>query len=84
MSIVGKNSHERATQGIADNTQVQAASRPSQASQATAAYIADLCAELTIMAKQADLGLVAYFLAMAQAEARHAAERTIAAAPAGA
>jgi len=84
MSIVGKNSHERATQGIADNTQGQAASRPLQESQATAAYIADLCAELTIMAKQADLGLVAYLLAMAQAEARHPAERATACAPAGA
>ena len=41
----------------------------------TARYIAELSAEMVIMANRAGLDLVAYFLSMAHAEAEDAVER---------
>ena len=46
-------------------------------SQQVAAYIAEMCLELVLMAKGANLTLVTHLLAMAQAEAEYAAESVV-------
>ena len=43
--------------------------------QEVAAYVAEMCAELVMMSKGANLPFVAHLLAMAQAEAEYAAEQ---------
>ena len=45
--------------------------------QEAAAYIAQMCAELVIMAKGANLVFAAHLLAMAQAEAEYVADHLI-------
>ena len=46
-------------------------------SQQVATYIAEMCLELVLMAKGANLTLVTHLLAMAQAEAEYAAESVV-------
>jgi len=52
----------------------QAAPAMTPASRETAAYLADMCVELALLARKADLALLAHLLAMAQAEALNAAD----------
>ena len=70
MITVGKSSDKPASKDI--RPKVEAAMTP--ASRATADYLTDMCAELAVIARKADLALLAHLLAMAQAEARNAAD----------
>ena len=58
-----------------ENVQSVDANTPSP--QQVAVYIADMCLELMLMAKAAELPLVAHLLAMAQAEVESAADCVI-------
>ena len=73
MGVVGKSPNQRRGVRVktssSENLGSAGADSPSQ--QQVAAYIADICVELVIMAKCANLPLVAHLLAMAQAEAAH-------------
>ena len=76
MSVVGKNPNRRRRVSVKTsspkNEQSPDANTPSP--QQVAAYIAEICLELVLMAKGANLTLVAHLLAMAQAEAEYAAD----------
>jgi hypothetical protein len=58
---------------FADKNQKREALVPAPSKQETARYIAALSAELSVMARQADLELLGYFLEMARMEASAAA-----------
>ena len=79
MSVVGKNPNRRRRVSVKTsspkNEQSPDANTPSP--QQVAAYIAEICLELVLMAKGANLTLVAHLLAMAQAEAEYATESVI-------
>jgi hypothetical protein len=76
MGVVGKVPNQRrrvsVQTGSRKNTQWPDVDGPSQ--QQVAAYIAEMCLELALMANGANLALVAHLLAMAQAEAEYAAD----------
>ena len=76
MDVVGKRPNQRRRVSVKTsspkNEQSRDANTPSP--QQVAAYIAEICLELVLMAKGANLTLVAHLLAMAQAEAEYAAE----------
>ena len=73
MRTVVKRANQRASKSVKENLGVEGASTMTHASQAseTAAYIAEMCGDLAIMAKKADLVFLAHLLAMAQAEANY-------------
>lgn len=76
MDVVGKRPNRRRRVSVntssPKNEKSHAANTPSP--QQVAAYIAEICLELVLMAKGANLTLVVHLLAMAQAEAEYAAE----------
>lgn len=72
MHTVGKKPNLRPGETKPGNDRPVLRSAPSPASSAAAAYIADMCGQLAILAKKSDLPLIAHFLSMAQAEAMHA------------
>ena len=51
--------------------------RKNAASQDTAAYIAEICAELAIIARNQNFQFICHLLNMAQAEAEHVAGRNV-------
>ncbi len=77
MRTVGKDPIQRASKNVKSNNRHKAATaiKPGPQSSQTAAYIAEMCGSLSVMAKHADLALLAHLLAMAQAEAHYAAEQ---------
>ena len=76
MDVVGKRPNQRRRVSVKTsspkNEQSRDANTPSP--QQVAAYIAEICLELVLMAKGGNLTLVAHLLAMAQAEAAYVAE----------
>ena len=76
MDVVGKRPNQRRRVSVKEssskNEQSRDANTPSP--QQVAAYIAEICLELVLMAKGANLSLVAHLLAMAQAEAECVAD----------
>ena len=79
MDVVGKRPNRRRRVSVntssPKNEKARDANTPSP--QQVAAYIAEICLELVLMAKGANLSLVAHLLAMAQAEAEYATESVI-------
>ena len=73
MPLVGSNPTKR--RGIRVESTITLETEPSVPEVApiidTANYIAQLCAEMVLMAKAANLPLLAHLLAMAQAEAEY-------------
>ena len=76
MALVGKNpnQHLRVRVEISPAVDTPTATTTAPSPQQIAAYIAEICLELVLMAKGANLTLVAHLLAMAQAEAEYIAE----------
>ena len=79
MALVGKNPNQRLRVSVELSHPVDTPIAPPTAPspQQVATYIAEICLELVLMAKGANLTLVAHLLAMAQAEAEYAAESVI-------
>ena len=71
MGVVGKNPNPRRSvsvqSAVFEEKSFAVGAGPSQ--KETAAYIAEISGELVMMAKRADLSLLAHLLAMAHAEA---------------
>ena len=76
MDVVGKRPNQRRRVSVKESSSKNEQSRDANtlSPQQVAAYIAEICLELVLMAKGANLTLVAHLLAMAQAEAEYAAE----------
>jgi len=76
MSLVGKrpNQRRRVSVVISPIVNAQIAIRIVPSTQQVAIYLAEMCAELVVMAKGANLPFVAHLLRMAQAEAAYVAE----------
>ena len=79
MGVVGKtpNQRRRVSFKTSPSKQTQAVDANTPSPQQVAAYIAEICLELMIMAKGANLTLVAHLLAMAQAEAELATDYVV-------
>ena len=79
MALVGKNPNQRLRVSVELSPPVDTpiATTTAPSPQQVAAYIAEICLELVLMAKGANLTLVAHLLAMAQAEAEYAAESVV-------
>jgi len=76
MGVFGKLPNQRRRVRVRTSSSAETAPNiavPAPATQ-TAAYIAEMCAELLLMAQGANLALLSLLLAMAQAEAEYAAE----------
>ena len=76
MSAVGEKAKLRASVGVAEPVRSDpgaSATRGPQDAQ-TAAYIADMCKDLSVLARKGNLAFLAHLLAMAQAEANLRAE----------
>ena len=76
MGVVGKNPNQRRRVRVRTSSSDKTATIvavPAPVIQ-TAAYIAEMCAELLLMAQGANLMFLSHLLAMAQAEAESAAE----------
>ena len=76
MGVVGKNPNLRRRVRVKPSFSAETATIISVAVPAvqTAAYIAEMCAELLLMAQVANLAFLSHLLAMAHAEAEYAAE----------
>jgi mannose/fructose-specific phosphotransferase system component IIA len=79
MGGVGKSPNQRRRVSVkrSSSENVEAADADAPSPQQVAAYIAEMCGEMAIMAKGVNLPLVAHLLAMAQAEAEYAADQVI-------
>ena len=79
MGVVGKTPNQRRRVRVKTSSPKNEKSRDANtpSPQEVAAYIAEICLELVLMAKGANLTLVAHLLAMAQAEAEYATESVI-------
>ena len=73
MGVVGKHPNQRRRVRVRTSSLSKTAPATSPRT-STAAYIAEMCGELVMMAKAANLNFLAHLLAMAQAEAESAAE----------
>lgn len=78
MQVIGKNPSQgrRVTVKTSSSSTDQSAISHSPLSIPTASYIAEICGELTLMAKRANLDFLSHLLAMAQAEAEHASNKS--------
>ena len=76
MAVVGKtpNQHRRVRVKTSSSKNIQSVNTNTPSPQQVASYISEMCLELVLMAKGANLTLVAHLLAMAQAEADCAVE----------
>ena len=76
MSVVGKKPNQRRRVSIKTSSaeNIQSVNANTTSPQLVAGYIAEMCLELVVMAKDANLTFVAHLLAMAQAEAEGTAE----------
>ena len=76
MDVVGKRPNQRRRVSVKESSSKNEQSRDANtlSPQQVAAYIAEICLELVLMAKGANLSLVAHLLAMAQAEAECVAD----------
>ena len=79
MDVVGKRPNRRRRVSVNTSSPKNEKSRDANtpSPQQVATYIAEICLELVLMAKGANLTLVAHLLAMAQAEAEYAAESVV-------
>ena len=73
-SEVGEKASSFPTAPHVDGFRSSSANTSTVSSQQVAAYIAEMCLALVLMAKGANLTFVAHLLVMAQAEAEYAAE----------
>ena len=76
MGVVGKSPNQRRRVSVESSTAVhtRTTSTTTPSPQQTAAYVAEICLELVVLAKAANLHFLAHLLTMAQAEAAHVAE----------
>ena len=76
MGVIGKTPNPRRKVRVktTSSKNIQSVSANTPSPQKVATYIAEMCAELVLMAKGTNLTLVTHLLAMAQAEAEGSAE----------
>ena len=77
MGVVGKSPNQRRRVSVkpSSSQKLETVDADTPSPQQVAAYIAEMCVEMVVMAKSVNLSLVAHLLAMAQAEAEYAAEK---------
>ena len=79
MGVVVKSTNQRRRVSVKTSSSeiIQSADANTPSPQQTAAYIAEMCADLVTMTKGANLPFLAHLLEMAQAEAEYAADCVI-------